>query len=115
MEPGQITKYPTKYGGKGIFEPGPWKVNYDPESRDLVIDIAVKHFYQDVGKGMVEGSIYYFIHGTVSSDWSQWEVDWFAQYNITAYAPEPTILEDMKEPQHRGIVVFEKVSSSDGR
>jgi hypothetical protein len=109
--PGQISKYPTRYGGKGIFEPGIWKSFYEASTCNLSVEIKIKSFYQDIGTGAVEGSIEYILIGDILEDYNLWTVDWFAKYNITALLPEPTVLEDMNEPVYMGTVVLEKANN----
>ena len=115
MEPGQTTKYPTKYGGKGIFEPGKWKVYYEPRLQRLTVEINVKHFYQDLGKYAMEGSISDFLVGEISEDGKTWVVDWFNAIKVTALLPKPTIIEDMTELEYKEKLVFEKVSNENGK
>lgn len=110
MVPGQVTTYPTKYGGKGIFEPGKWKVDYQSEGRELGVNLEVARFYQDMGNHAVEGSIDYILIGSVSQDWTQWTVDWFGKYKITALMPDPVVLENMEQPEYKGMVVFKKIT-----
>lgn len=113
MKPGEKTVYGTRYGGRGVFEPGQWKVSYDHEHRDLAVEVVVKHFYQDMGKTAVEGSIHDFLLGTVSDDGETWTVEWYNTLKITFLMPEPTVLEDMQEPEYRAPLVFKKVAAEE--
>ena len=113
MKPGEKTEYGTRYGGRGIFEPGKWKVSYDHDHRELAVEVVVRHFYQDMGKTAVEGSIHDFLMGTVSDDGETWTVEWYHTLKITALMPEPAVLEDMQEPEYKAPLVFKKVAAEE--
>jgi hypothetical protein len=111
MTPGKVTEFPTVYdlyGGKGIFEPGQWSVQYSPDSRELSVEV-VMHFYQDMGAAALEGSTTDILVGPVSENGQLWNADWFTFGRMVAYTPEPNEFLNDKEPQFRGVVTFEKV------
>ncbi len=44
-----------RFGGKGIYKPGQWKVHYSPDSRELRVVIALDYLYLDMGPNALEG------------------------------------------------------------
>lgn len=109
MTPGKVARFKTLYGGKGVFEPGLWTVSYDPESRDLSVEVVIKHFYQDLGDSALTGNMTDILAGPVSADWQRWEVDWFMSGRLVALVPDPNEFLNTKEPEFRKKLVFEKV------
>lgn len=109
MTPGKVTRFPTRFGGKGIFEPGLWTVGYDPESRNLSVEVVIKHFYQDLGIHALTGNMTDILVGPVSADWQRWEADWFTYGRLVALIPDPNEMMNTKEPEFRKKLVFEKV------
>lgn len=85
LRPGQKTVVPMKKGGKGVYVPGDWLVNYSPETRELTVKIVLEHFRNELGPNVVEGNSVDIYTGPVSEDGTQWEPFWFAYptYYIT--------------------------------
>ncbi len=115
MIPGRVTRFPTRYGGKGVFEPGLWTVWYFPENRELGVKVVIDHFYQDLGKHSCEGNTTDILSGTVSEDGELWRADWFLLARYVAYTPEPNEFENMTEPRFMGSLIFEKVEQEKGK
>ncbi len=109
MTPGKVTRFPTRYGGKGAFEPGQWSVQYSPDTRELMVMIVVEHFYQDMGKYAIEGNTTDILTGPVSEDGKTWQADWFSSGKLVAYIPEPNEFYNVSEPEFRKHLIFEKV------
>jgi len=110
MTPGKVARFKTRGGGKGIYEPGLWTVGYDPETRDLSVEVVIKHFYQDIVKPQaLTGNMTDILGGPVSADWQRWEVDWFTYGRLVALLPDPNEFSNVKEPHFRKKLVFEKV------
>lgn len=109
VTPGKVTRYETRGGGKGVFEPGLWTVGYDPESRDLSVEVVIEHFYQDLGKHALTGDMTDILVGPVSEDWQRWEADWFTAKRLVALTPDPKEFSNTKEPEFSKKLVFEKV------
>ncbi len=116
MSPDKITTYPTKFGGTGIFEPGPWTLEYDPEGRMLEVQIVIKHFYQDMGDHAMEGDMTDLFRGPVSEDGQSWQAEWhtsgksvIVKNKNTDTAKERKTLNDFPEPVYRGDLVFRKI------
>ena len=111
--PGKATRYPTRFGGKGVFEPGLWTVQYNPAGRELAITVVIDYFRQDLWPGQaMEGAITDIISGPISEDYDEWEADWFGFGRLTAYIPEPNEFYNTSEPEFRDTLIFEKVKDS---
>lgn len=109
MTPGKVTSFPARHGGKGIFKPGMWTVQYDPESRELSVEIVVEDFHLDTrGGNALEGSRTALLIGRVSEDYRVWEADWFSKEVLVGLVPEPKKFSDVKEFEFRRKVILEK-------
>jgi hypothetical protein len=88
MKPGQITRVPMKMGGEGVYEPGEWLVDYDPNTRELTVEVSLKNFRIQIGDSIVEGKGTDIFTGKVSENGKDWLVTWnsFPQYK--AHTPE---------------------------
>ncbi len=114
MKPGQVTTTPMKLGGKGVFEPGPWTVQYSQEQRELLVEIAIDHFRVELGDNVVQGQTRDFFVGSVSEDGQTW---WADQFSFPEY-----IADTKKHPNYklafdpndnpRDSLIFEKVTGS---
>lgn len=113
MVPGKVTRYPTRFGGKGIFEPGLWIVHYSPENRELTVEVVIEHFYQDMGDAAIEGNVTDILTGKVSEDGKTWQADWFSSGKFVAYLPEPNEFHNEPEPVYSGPLVFKKVEQNE--
>jgi hypothetical protein len=84
IKPGRSTSVPMMLGGKGVFEPGLWTVQYLKEQRQLTIEIKIDHFYVELGDGIVKGKRHDFFIGSVSKDGRLWSAQRFSYpENIT--------------------------------
>ena len=72
MVPEEPTIIPLKFGGKGVYEPGLWSVDYMPQSRELTVEIVVKSFNLEMGDNVIKGNIRYLLSGQVSEDYKIW-------------------------------------------
>jgi hypothetical protein len=88
IQPGQVTKVPMKLGGKGIFKPGHWTVNYAPDSRELTVCVTLVNFYIEMGDDTLEGSSTDIFVGSISEDGNVWQAKWTAFPNYTAHTAE---------------------------
>lgn len=109
MKPGQVTRFRTRNGGKGVFKPGLWTVQYNPEYRELTVEVVIEHFYQDLGKHAIEGDSTDIFTGQVSENSDVWQADWFSFGKYIAHIPEPNEFYNVPEPEFKGSVIFEKV------
>ena len=84
MRPGQITRVPMKMNGEGVFEPGKWLVDYDPNTRELTVQVSLKRFRAQLGDGVLEGKSTDIFVGPVSENGKAWQVVWtsFGDYTV---------------------------------
>lgn len=75
MRPGQTTTVPMKLGGKGLFEPGRWTVQYSQAQRELIVEIVIDRFYIEMGDNVLRGNTRDFFVGSVSGDGQLWPVE----------------------------------------
>lgn len=82
IKPGKITTLDTYSGGKAIYVPGDWLVNYSPASRELTVDLVMNYIHIDVKDGALQGKTRYVVIGTVSEDGDFWPttVSTFPEY-----------------------------------
>jgi len=109
--PGQVTTIPMRKGGKGIFEPGQWLVHYDPASRELTLQISLKHFHAELGKDVLEGKCTDIFVGQISKDGKVWPVVWTAFPDYTAHTakyPNYKLDTDLEYGMSKALI-FEKV------
>jgi len=114
MKPGQVTTTPMKLGGKGVFEPGQWTVQYTPEPRELLVEIAIDHFRVERGDNVVQGQSRDFFIGPVSEDGQMW---WADRFSFPEY-----IVDTKKHPNYKlpfdpndnpqDSLIFQKVTGS---
>ena len=93
MKPGQVIKVPMKLGGKGVFEAGPWAVQYSPERRELVAEIAIASFRAELGGGVVKGRTLDIFAGPVSRDGRSW---WANRFSFPEYVADTEKYRDHK-------------------
>ena len=114
LRPGKVKKFPTRFEGKGVFEPGLWQIYYDTQTSEMTVVLAIDHFYQDVGNHSLEGDQTDFLSGPLDLDTNQWFVDLHTQGKIEVLIWDGwTLLErkDLvthKEPVQRGSLLFIK-------
>jgi len=113
IKPGQITRLKMKMDGKGIFEPGTWTVLYSPATRELTVQIDIKNFYMEIGKGNIEGKLTDIFVGKVAEDNKFWPVTWTKFSEITAHTPDFPNFDLSEDPVYGSSrnIVFEKVDS----
>jgi len=114
MFPGQVTTFETVGGGKGIYRPGGWLVEYNAQSRKLAVTIEIENFYQDLGENSVTGSSADIFTGPVDKEKLQWEAEWysFPTYVINVDNEQHELPVDANDNPH-GILTFKKVELSE--
>jgi len=109
MKPGRKTEFDTRAGGKGVFEPGRWLVQYSPQQRELMVLIVVEHFYESLDpNNTIEGENTDILTGQISQDGRIWDTQWYTMARYVAMIPQPKEFENNSEPQLRGPVTFTK-------
>jgi hypothetical protein len=107
--PGQSKTVPTISGGKAIFKPGLWTVQYDPELRELTVEIVMNYIHIEMGQDLLEGKITDTLAGEVSEDGKTWQADWFSFPDFMAYTTETKRLTVTPEESFVGTITFEKL------
>ncbi|MDD5327660.1 MAG: hypothetical protein PHY02_07595 [Phycisphaerae bacterium] len=97
------TEVPGPKGEHGFVYAGDFNVSYNPQSRELAVNIKIEQFclYLFDG-GMVKGSWEYLITGEVSDDGKTWTVDLFNSPDIAAFAPDPNSPKDKPIFEEKG-------------
>ena len=114
MKPGQVTTVPMKLEGKGVFEAGPWAVQYSPEQRELVVEIAIASFRVELGDSVVKGRTLNIFAGSISADGRSW---WANRFSFPEYVADTKKYRDHKltveanDNPPEGLL-FQKVSES---
>lgn len=85
IKPGQVTTVPMKLGGKGVFEAGPWAVQYSHERRELTVEIAIEDFRVELGESVVKGRTMDLFTGTISPDGRSW---WANRFSFPEYVAD---------------------------
>jgi hypothetical protein len=114
MMPGRVTTTQMVLGGKGLFKPGKWTVQYSQDRRELIVEIAIEHFRVEMGDNVVQGKTRDFFIGSVSTDGRFW---WADRYNFPEYVVDTKKYPNYKLPfdpedSPRESLVFQKITSS---
>ena len=114
MRPGRVTATQMKLGGKGLFEPGRWTVQYSQERRELIVEIAIERFRVELGDNVVQGRTRDFFVGLVSSDGQLW---WTDRFSFPEYIVDTGKYHNYKLPfdpndNPRQSLIFRKVLKS---
>jgi hypothetical protein len=101
-----------KLGGKGVFEPGIWTVQYLHQQRELIVEIVIENFHTELGDEIVRGSTRDFFIGPVSQDGELW---WVERYSFPEYVVDTETYHDYKLPfdpneNPRESLIFEKIT-----
>ena len=115
MKPGQVTTVPMVLGGKGVFEPGQWTVQYSQERRELIVEIVIAHFRTELGDSVLQGQTRDFFIGQVSADGRLWWADRFSYPKYIADTKKHSNYELPSDPNDnpKGSLVFQKVIESE--
>ena len=114
LQPGRTTTVPMQMGGKGVYKPGPWSVQYSHEQRELVVEIAIDHFRVELGDNVIEGRTRDFFVGSVSADGRYW---WADRLNFPEYVVNTEKYHNYELPfdpndNPRESILFQKVPES---
>jgi hypothetical protein len=72
LQPGKTTTVPMQMGGKSVYKPGTWSVQYSHQQRELVVEIAIDSFRIELGNDVIEGRTRDFFVGSISEDGKSW-------------------------------------------
>jgi hypothetical protein len=75
LQPGRTTTVPMQMGGKGVYKPGPWSVQYSHQQRELIVEIVIDRFRVELGDDVIKGRTRDFFVGSVSADGKSWWAD----------------------------------------
>lgn len=115
LEPLKTKTVPLKKGGKGVYRPGKWFVNYNTDIRELLVEIELAHFKTELGQNVVEGKSTDIFAGPVSEDGTQWQAQWFSypEYYVTTDKYDHHKLPIDPNESSRGLLVFSKIDKSE--
>ena len=63
---------------KGVFQAGPWSVNYEPASGELTVELSLKSYRAQIAGIVLEGETRDIFTGKVSQDTGVWQAEWFS-------------------------------------
>jgi hypothetical protein len=106
---GRTATIPTKGGGKAVFKPGRWTVHYDPQIRELTVEIVFDYVHFEMGPELLEGKSTDVFMGKVSQDGNFWRADWFGFPDYMAYGSQTKRLTVTPEESFLGTITFEKL------
>jgi hypothetical protein len=114
LQPGKTTTVPMQMGGKGVYKPGQWSVQYSPQQRELVVEIAIDHFRIELGNDVIEGRTRDFFVGSVSTDGKSW---WADRLSFPEYVVNTKTYHNYKLPfdpkdNPRESILFRKATES---
>jgi len=114
--PGRTTTMPTKSGHQAAFTPGPWTVHYVPSTRELTVEIIMKHVRVEMGGNILEGSSTDTFVGPVDASHRTWQVQWTTFTRYLAHAPDGTSVNLSTDPIYGETksLTFEKVHAGVG-
>jgi hypothetical protein len=114
LKPGRVTTIPMRLGGKGLFKPGRWAVQYLQLQRQLVVEIVIDYFRIELGKDIVQGKTLDFFVGIVSDDGTYWPAEWysFPEYVVNTKSYHNYELPFDPNDNPRGNLIFRKVAES---
>jgi hypothetical protein len=88
IRPNQTTRVQGRKGEPGYFEAGNFTVYYNPEDRELSVDIKIKQVYLEMG-GILKGPWEYLVIGNILEDGKTWQADVFTSLDLAVLAPDP--------------------------
>lgn len=111
---GQRSEFPLVGGGKGFMQPGPWAVEYNKNTNEVVVDVSLDSFEYDIaGQGVISGaSRDIFIGRLPERDENIWTAQWISKPDYMASTEDKTY-QDYTLPfdagdEDKGEIVFEK-------
>jgi len=115
MIPGRTTTVPMELGGKGVFNPGLWTVQYLPDQRQLIVEIALESFRIEMGENIVKGRTRDFFVGEISKDGTLW---WPQRFSYPEYIVDTDKFPNYKLPvdpneNPRETLLFQKVPETE--
>ena len=114
LQPGRTTNVPMQMGGKGVYKPGIWSMQYSHQHRELVVEIAIDKFRVELGNDVIQGRTRDFFVGSVSADGKSW---WADRLSFPEYVVNTGKYHNYKLPfdpkdNPRESILFRKVTES---
>jgi len=114
LQPGRTTTVPMQMGGKGVYKPGQWSVQYSHNQRELIVEIAIDSFRVELGDNVIKGRTRDFFVGSVSADGNSW---WADRLSFPEYIVNTGKYHNYKLPfdptdNPRESILFQKVAES---
>lgn len=114
LQPGRKITVPMQMGGKGVYKPGLWTVQYSHQQRELIVEIAIDRFRIELGDDVIEGRTRDFFVGSVSADGKSWFAD---RLSFPEYVVDTEKFHNYKLPfdpkdNPRESLLFQKVPES---
>lgn len=104
--PNQVTTVEMLDGSKSTLKAGDCPVEYDPQTRELLVTIAMKAIHIRFVEERIDGNSTDTFVGSVSDDGSIWNTDWMSFFD---YGPRfPQDQNDVNNV-YQGPLIFEKV------
>ncbi|MFC1780989.1 hypothetical protein ACFLZ8_01825 [Planctomycetota bacterium] len=113
MKPAQTTTIQMELGGRGVFEPGLWTVQYFQDQRRLIVEISIDYFLTELGENTIQGKTRDLFIGTVSPDGTLW---WSERFSYPEYTVNTEAYQNYKLPvdpdeNPKESLLFEKESA----
>jgi hypothetical protein len=114
LQPGRTTTVPMQQGGKGVYKPGLWSVQYSHKERELIVEIAIDRFRIELGDDVIQGRTRDFFVGSVSADGRSW---WADRLSFPEYVVDTEKFHNYKLPfdptdNPRESLLFQKIPES---
>lgn len=108
--PHKMNKYHLIEQGTGLIEAGGFFVQFDPNSRELTVEVDIERFEWVKGSDVVEGRRKDILIGLVSDDYSNWDVDWLDQeyYRVTTSEVHGKVLTQDEDLKAHDVIIFVK-------
>jgi len=103
IKPNLTTRVEMQDGSVSTFTAGDCPVEYQPETRELLVVITIKHLQVVYLNNKIEGNSQYFFAGNISKDGQTWYADVIETFNYGPRFPQ-----DSNDICPEGIV-FQKV------
>jgi len=114
LQPGRTTTVPMQMGGKGVYKPGLWSVQYSYNEQELIVEIAIDHFRVELGDDVIRGRTRDYFVGSVSADGKSW---WADRLSFPEYVVDTGKYHNYKLPfdptdNPRESILFQKIPES---
>ncbi len=114
MRPGEkIEIKRPEVGYRGVFQAGPYTVDYDLATRELTVDLSLEHYRAEMPGAIFEGNTRDIFIGKVSRDGTTWEAEWFS-FHIMKDPNSPEIKADPNNSPMPPVFFRKKTSGTGG-